>query len=489
MSEVLKDNVDFFRNSYKESDTLIVRYIFIGKGQAIDAALIFIKGLADQNAINRDILDPLMIHIEEGILVNEYTAEYLCRRYVAAGNAHVEIDIEKGMDTLKIGNSLLFIDGVEEFIVIDTADGEMRQISEPINEMAIKGPRNGFIENLDVNISLIRRSIKDTNLSIEKMTAGSRTQTSIAMMYLTDVADKDIVNDLRTKISAINTDQISGAGMLEQLIERYAYTVFPQMYSTERPDRAVSKILEGRIAVIIQGTPFVIIVPSLFVDFFHTAEDYNERTIITFFVRLLRTIAIFIVITIPAAYLVLIRYNSELIPIKFLLPIVISRRGIALTPVMEILSIEILVEFLREGGLRLPQKIGQTLSVVGGFIIGDAAVRSRLVSPVTLVVTGVAVIATFVIPNYEMSLAIRLLRFPMLFLTQTLGIFGIAVGWYILLVHLYSLESFGVPYYYTNKAGDLKDMIYRAPLWKMNKRPLSVPIQDTVRQKDFKNRL
>jgi len=223
-------------------------------------------------------------------------------------------------------------------------------------------------------------------------------------------------------------------------------------------------------------------------EFFQAVEDYSQRTLLSNFNRILRVFGTFIVILLPSVYLDLIRFNSELIPIKFVIPIVQSRRGIALPPLLEILSMYVVIELLREGGLRLPSKIGQTLSVVGGFIIGSAALEAKLVSPATLVV-GVATIGTFIIPNYDMSSSIRLIGFPFLFLTNFLGAVGLIAGWYFLFIHLLSLDSFGVPYMPLDKYGDFKDTFIRVPLWKMNNRPESIPNNNPKRQTNFRNKL
>jgi hypothetical protein len=223
----------------------------------------------------------------------------------------------------------------------------------------------------------------------------------------------------------------------------------------------------------------------MFIDFFQSVEDYYERVLVANFTRLLRILATFIVITLSPMYLTLVRYNAELIPIKFITPIIQSRIGIALTPFLEVLVTEIIVEFLREGGLRLPSKIAQTISVVGGIIIGDTAVRSKIVSPTTLFVVGVTVVASFLIPNYDMALSIRTLRFPMLILANFLGIFGIGIGCFFIIVNLCSLDSIGVPYFTLNLC-DMKDTFIRAPMWKMNRRPRSVPNKNPHRQTDFR---
>jgi len=243
--------------------------------------------------------------------------------------------------------------------------------------------------------------------------------------------------------------------------------------------------MEGKIAVLLQGTPFIFTVPTLFIEFFQTVEDYYERTIIANVLRLLRILSVFIVIFLAPIYLTLLKFNTEMIPIDFVVPIVRSRTGIPLTPFIEILVLELLVEILREGGLRLPSKIAQTISIVGGIIISDAAIEAGVVSPTTLLVVGIATISSFLIPIHEMSYTIRLLKFPMLILANLMGIFGIATGFIILMIHLLSLRSFGVPYLTFYKS-DLKDFLIRAPLWQMNRRPTAIPNSNNIRQKKTK---
>jgi hypothetical protein len=224
-------------------------------------------------------------------------------------------------------------------------------------------------------------------------------------------------------------------------------------------------------------------------EFFHSVEDYYDRFLVTNAFRIIRFLAVFIVITSAPTYLVLIKFNAELIPVNFLIPIMQSRMDIALSPFLEIFLMEIIIEFLREGGLRLPSKIAQTLSVVGGIIVGDMAVKSKFVSPTTLFVIGISVVASFVTPNYEMSLSIRFIRFPMLILANLLGMLGIALGWFSLIMHLLSLESFGVPYFGINKYKDLQDSVIRVPIWKMKERPGGIPHEDNVRQKSNRKHL
>lgn len=243
--------------------------------------------------------------------------------------------------------------------------------------------------------------------------------------------------------------------------------------------------MEGQIVLFSDGTPFALVVPSIMTQFFQAVEDYYQRTLVSSFVRILRVIATIVVILLPSTYLTLISYNVELIPIKFLTPIVQSRQGIALSPLLEIVSMELIIEFLREGGLRLPPKIAGTLSIVGGIIIGNAAIDSNLASPSTLLIVGISTVASFTIPNYEMAVSIRFLRFPMLLLADSLGFLGIATGSFLILMHIFSIKNFGVDYLKISKK-DFKDIFIRAPLWSMNNRPNMLPNSNNQRQIDFR---
>lgn len=483
----LEGNIDLIRNGLGAQSPMVVKHIYIGVDQPLEAAIIYVNGISNKDIIDRDILNPLMLHIGENLNGKANIGDYLCKRYISMSNTSVESDLEVVINYLKRGKTAVLINGAPEVIIADTTGGQQRAIMEPMNETASKGPRDGFVENLEVNVSLIRRKVKDNNLTIEILNVGSRMQSDVAMVYLNGVADKQVVEELRKRLESINVDGVLSAGALDQLIETYTYTIFPQADSSERPDRAIGNMLEGRILVVLEGTPMVLMYPATFMEFFQAVEDYTERTVISSFVRFLRILAACIVITLPSIYLTLIKFNVELIPIKFVTPIVQSRIGIALTPFLEIMAMELVVEFLREGGLRLPTKIAQTLSLVGGIIIGDTAIQSKMVSPTTLLIVGITVITTFLIPNYDMSLSIRLLRFPMLMLANIMGIFGIAVGWFLILVHLSSLDSLGVPYFEFHKS-DMKDIFIRAPLWKMNKRPEGIPSGDPIRQTDFRNK-
>ena len=483
----IDERIEFIRQNIGVKSPLITKKFFIGNEYKLDAVIIYVNGISDKTIIDRDILYPLMINVNEDLRDKDNISDYICKKYISMSNTMPDTNYDNAVTMLKRGKSVIVIDGVEEFIIIDTTTGMYRSISEPENETSVKGSREGFNENLETSISKVRKKVKDKNLAVEIHTVGRRSQSDMAILYIDDLVDKDILNEIKSRIDAVDIDGPFSPGQLEQYIETYTYTVFPQVFSTERIDISISNLMEGKIVMLVEGYAVALITPALFMQFFQAVEDYDQRTIVSSFVRLLRIFSAFIVISLPAIYLTLLKFNAELIPIKFITPIIQSRIGIALTPFLEIFAMEIVVEFLREGGLRLPTKIAQTLSLVGGIIIGDTAIKSKIVSPTTLLVVGVTVISTFLIPNYDMSLAIRMLRFPMLILADAMGIFGISLGWFFILVHLCSLDSFGVPYFEL-KGADFKDTFIRAPLWKMNKRPEGIPNENPVRQTDFRKK-
>lgn len=465
---------------------LVVKFFIIGKIKPINAAILYLEGLTEKNIIDRDVLSPLMFRIDENLSTIFNLPEYLCEKYISMSNTMVEKDINKAIYFLKRGCTIIVLSNSPQFILIDTSSWMRRAIDEPPNEVAIRGSREGFTENLESNLSMIKRKIKDKNLSIEKYLIGSRGQTDLAIVFIEDIIDKEVLNEIRKRIKAIDVDSVLATGVLEQYIEDYAYSPFPQSYGTERPDIIAAALLEGRAAIVLDGTPYVITYPSTMIDFFQTVEDYYERTLISSFIRIIRFTAVTLVYTLPSLYLALIKFNSELIPIKFVIPIVQSRKGIALTPFMEILSMLFVIELLRESGLRLPSRISQTVSVVGGFIIGNAALQAKLVSPATMLIVGITAVCSFSIPNYEMAQSVRIIAIPVLILANVFGVLGVTIGWYFIVLHLFSIDSFGVPYLNFNNKSDFKDIFLRYPLWKMNKRPASVSSNNSVRQKNFR---
>lgn len=487
MKDILDDKIKPVLDKLNAPTKFNVKKINLGKGNNVKIALVYDKDLINRNMINDYILKPLMLHVDESFTGKENITEILVEKYICVDDIILQTDNEVIIDFIKKGSTAIFVPNSENTIIINTVKKDYKPILPPEIETSIRGPKEAFTESIESNLSVINRRIKDKNLRIERFIVGERSQTEVAIIYIEDIADEKLVNKIKERVNLIKVDHIKNAGYIEEYIENNSYTVFPQSFTTERPDVMAVNIMDGKIGILMEGSQQGITLPAIFIEFFQTVEDYNQKFMLSTVIRFFRVIAVVLVLSLTSIYLTLVKFNVELLPDKLLQPIVQSRVGIAFSPVMEIVSMELIVEFLREGGLRLPSKIGQTLSVVGGIIIGDAAIKSHLVSSTTLLIVGVSTVATFLIPNFEMSLAIRILKFPILFLTNALGIIGVSIGWFFILVELCSLDSMGVPYLQFKKS-DMKDTFMRAPLWKMNKRPKAIPNKNPVRQKDFRKK-
>jgi spore germination protein KA len=306
----------------------------------------------------------------------------------------------------------------------------------------------------------------------------------VALIYITDLVDNQVLQELKNRMKSIDIDSILATGYIESFIEDNPWSPFPFIHGTERPDKAAANILEGRILIMANGTPFTLIVPALFMQFFQATEDYYEKLHVGLYARLLRFMAFIIAITAPASYIALTAFHPELIPSELLVTLARMRREVPFPPFIEALFMEFVIEALREAGIRLPKSVAQTLGVVGGIVLGEAAIRANLVSPAMVLVATMTAVCTFSIPNYSMSLVIRLLRLLIIFLAAMFGGFGITVGLLIILIHLAKQKSMGIPYLAPAaplRLKDMKDFLYRAPLWKMKNRPVSIPSKDKVR--------
>lgn len=443
----MENKINYIISEVGPNKNIILKNFYTGKNKNIKITLLYVKELCGKENIEKSILIPLMTKMNSDLTADNNAASELCDKYLPMSQTLIESDLNKIIYMVKSGFCVLVIENCDSCILCNVLEFEQRAIQNAENETSMRGSKEGFVEDLVVNLSLIKRRVKDKTLSVESLKIGKKTETELNLIYIDSIVDKKVLNEVKRRISLIDTDGINDSGEIEQYIEDNSYSPFPQMFGTQRPDVIISKLLQGRIAIILNGSCTVILAPSLFYDFFETIEDNNERSLVSSFSKTLRALSVVIVLSLSPIYLTLLKFNSELIPLKFFTPIVQSRVGIPFTPFWEILLMEIVVEFLREGGLRLPPKIAPTLSIVGGIIIGNTAVQSKIVSPTTLLVIGITIISTFLIPNYEMSLSIRFLRFPMLIIANSTGFIGIGLLFYLILIHLCSLQSFGTPYF------------------------------------------
>lgn len=487
-SAVLKQRVAIIKERLGESKDVVVRE-FASSNEKVKFALLFIDGLADKKLINDHIVRP----IQSDVVVTSHSKELrpdnaleLLQAHITS-NAEVAVapDLTQAIKMALSGDTALLIDGEEKILVYGTRTWDKRAVAEPETEAAVRGPREGFTETLRTNTSLLRRRIRHENLRFETMKAGRRTGTEIILAYIDDIVNTDVLAKVRERVAAIDTDSILDSGYLEEFIEDRPFSIFPQIEHTERADKAAAAILDGRVLLLVDNSPFALIVPSSFFQFLQASEDYYERPYIGFAFRILRLAVLNIALMLPAIYVAIITFHHEMLPTPLLLSIAAAREGIPFPAVLEALLMETTFEVLREAGVRLPKTVGQAVSIVGGLVIGDAAIRAGLVSPAMVIVVAATAISTFAIPAFNASIALRLLRFPLIILGSVMGLYGVIFGLILILIHLSGLQSFGVPYLSPLVHGTVDDMVktFARPHWWMTgTRPRMLALQDRKRQ-------
>ncbi|MGE7021414.1 spore germination protein [Solibacillus cecembensis] len=456
----LTDNLFFIRNSLVHTEDLIIHQI------SETESLFFIESLVDSKEISDKVLTRIMDRDNEIVCDQKITNLY-------------------EMTNLLLDGYALFISESRTYAAaFNSAALEKRTIQEPLSEKILKGSHAGFIENLDTNIQLVRKAVKNPKLLVRYMTLGERSRTKVAVIYLEDLANDDIINELFRRLSYAKVDYIQSPGHIQEFIEDETYSPFPQMLNTERPDRVVANLMEGRFAIIADGSPTAMIAPINFFAFIQTPDDYNNRWLIGTFLTLFRTMSIMIAIGLPSLYIAVVSFHYEIIPFELVLALKGTLEFVPVPPIIEAVSMLIILELLSEAATRLPSPIAQTIGVVGGLVIGTAVVEANLVSNSMVVVVALTAVASYALPITEMGTTIRLLSFPLMVASSLFGLVGIVFGLMIILLHLCKLESFGTPYFTPLapfKFSENKDTIIRLPLWKFIKRPTGPRPKDIVR--------
>lgn len=481
----LKTDLPELQARLGENGDLVVRdFLLFG---AYPAAMLFFSSLVNMEQVREHVLKPLMAPPPGQPVVPEDKGgmiHYIWSTAVQVTQGTTTADLSALPQAAVKGELILLIDGIPEALRMEMRQIEMRGVEQPQTEQVIRGPREGYVEKLENNLSLLRYRLQSTDFRIEISPLGARTQSRVALCYIDSVTDSSLVAEVMRRISLIHTDGILDAGYIEQFIEDQPLSPFPQVQSTERPDKTVAALLEGRVAILVDGSPFALIVPALFNQFFQTVDDYTERFIMGSLIRIIRLIALACSLFFPALYVSVISYNPELLPTDFAVAISGGRAGVPFPAVLEVLIMEVSMEVLREATIRLPQMIGGALSIVGVLVIGQAAVGAGLASPITVVIVALTTIGSFATPAYNAAIALRMLRFPLILLAGMFGLYGVMIGTILILNHLLYLESFGVPYmspYIPGKWRDLKDTLVRVPLWWMRRRPSFLHVRDTDR--------
>jgi spore germination protein len=454
------------------------------------AMLIYIDGLNDLTFINDYVIKPLKLHFSEHQESQEqFSSEYLVeavKHKLLTGDGVEELTtFEHIIEAVYAGCTILLLDGATTALKIRAKKVKSRSLEEPITESTVKGPRLGFNETLCENTALLRLRVPNPQLTMIHFKIG-RTNKDLVVVYMKGTANDELVKEVQRRIESINIDDVAGTGYIEQLIEDDYLSPFPQVQDTERPDRFISAIMEGRVGILMDGTPFSLMVPATFSMFLQSPEDYYERWIPSSFIRLLRYLAAFVSLFLPSIYIAFVSYHQGLIPTQLAISISATRESVPFPSLIEALIMEVAIEILREAGLRLPKTVGQTVGLVGGLVIGQAAVQAGIVSPIMVIVVSLTAICSFAIPLYNAGISLRILRFGAMFFSAFLGLYGVILFFLIIAIHFVKLKSFGVPYATPAtpyRLSDWKDFIIRAPLFKMNNRPNMLSTNNTKRQR------
>ncbi len=476
----LEKNEEIFRNLFADCDDVVFRRIEIGDVYKVKLTLVYIDGLVSKEYIAEHGIFSLFI--EEEIKTFSLQGfktpliDIISKEALSTIDIKEEFHVDNIVDSILSGDTIILIDKIDKCLIFDSKGWPARGVEEPQTETLVRGPRDGFVESVKANMTLVRRRIKDTNLKIKMHTVGRRSQTSVAVMYIEDIVDKSLINDVNERLKSVDIDAILDSSMLENLIEDNYLSAFPQIENTERPDSVAAALYEGRVAIIVDNSPFVLIVPATIGTLLQSTEDYYTRWQETQGVRFLRLLAVFLAVLSPALYISIISYHPGLLPTKLTYYLAASRINVPFPAVVETFLMEVTIELIRESGTRISGPIGTTVGIVGGLIIGQAAVEAGIVSAILIIIVATTTIASFAIPSYEFAAGLRVWRFILIILASVLGLYGVMLGIILLATHLIKLDSFGVPFTspYSGLgvgSGELKDTLFKTPIQYLKERP------------------
>ena len=474
LTENLEQNLAAIGEELRDCGDIVRREFKIGGNGSL--VMLYADNFVDLEAIRESILETVMLDYqniqEKGIL------QTLAEEAVAVAEVRKITTVEEICDGVLWGDTILLMEGNDFALQATTKKFPNRGISKAETEVVVQGPKDAFMEVMAFNIVLTRRRIRDPKLKLKRKKAGRRTRTDVALMYMEDLVRPEILRKVEKQLDNIDLDGVLDSGGMEQLLENRQYSPFPQLQMTERPDKTAAALLEGRIVLLVDNTPYAILLPATLNTFFQAAEDYYERWEIMSFIRLIRFGAAFLAVALPGLYIAFSVYHPQLMPTALALKIASTRATIPFSVIGEVLIMELAFELLREAGIRLPSPVSSTIGIVGGIIIGSAAVEAGIVSPAVVIVAALTGICTFVIPNVSIVSGIRISKYLVILLAAVFGIFGVWAALLLILAHLASLTSYGIPYLYpfcsssVNDDVDWEDSVFRLPLSKMKRRPI-----------------
>ena len=466
------------------NDDLIKRRNFVICGK--EGCVLFMPDLTKEEVIERTLFALTSFvassKTEQNSVLN--SADEIVKKILFTRHNIVEDDIDELKNGVLSGDAVVFLDGLDKAIIVDAKAWDRRSIMEPPVENVLRGPREGFVEDVKTNLQLLQRRIRSTNLKVERMRIGKQSFTAIAIVYLDNVANPKVVKEIKQRLKRIDIDMLYDSYNLEPFLEHRPYSIFKQVGYTERPDIASSKIAEGRVAVIVDGSPIVLTLPFLLIEDFHSAEDHYQKFSVATLLRFLRLFALLTALLLPGLYITLLQFNFQLLPLSFLMSILNATKGTPLPPLAEVLLVMFLFEVLRESALRMPKIIGLAMGIVGGIVLGEAAVLSGLLSPSSILVVAVSSIAMFTVPNHLG--ASMLLRIAFTVIAGLLGLWGMLLLAVFVIHYLADFHAYEAPYLAPLAPliqKDCNDSFIKRPIFELDSRPCCISTNNKKRCK------
>lgn len=472
---------------FQKSTDVLVRPFQIKSDYNLSLTVFCVDGLVNSQVFDLTIIKPLATedgpkHCPTQAALFEYFFQNGGAYHAFASET---TDINKLITCVMSGMVGLIFDDLQKAILFDVRTFDKRSISEPAEEGVMKGAKDSFIEVLRTNTALIRRRIRSPYLVIEQMYVGKQSRTDVALVYLTNICDLKLVDKVRKQLQSIDIDNIAAASFIEEYIVPPKQTLMPQIMYTQRPDRCCSNLTDGRIAIVVDGIPFVYILPCQLPMLFQSPEDYSENFIASSAFRLLRYITVLVSLLLPAFYIAITTFHNQLLPVQMILSIQEAKAKVPFSSWIEVLGLLFSFEILIEAGLRLPKPVGQAMSIVGGLVVGQAAVSANIISPVVVIIVALTGIAGFTVPNQDLAIALRISRFVLGILAAFAGFFGVMIGMIFICLHLCSLDSFGVAYltpFVDNHENVLQDTLLRYPIKDFELRPQKIAKKNRRKQ-------
>jgi spore germination protein KA len=420
----------------------------------IDIYILNIAEICDKDSISNNIIKPLLQYNKNEPL----TIETIANSIIYVNSISMGSDENLIIDNILKGKAIILIPEEEQYVIADTLQASKREIQTPELEGTLRGPKDCFTENFESNLSLIRYRIKDPELRLDKLVIGKRTKTSVAVIYINNIANPQYVNEIMKRLQSINIDGIIDSGYIQKFLKNSTFDLFPQLGIIERSDLACISILEGKICIVTEGSNLILSAPKVFIDFFNSSEDAFDSIYFGMFNKFIRIVALMISLASSALYVAIVGFHSDILPVSYIMILASSRGAVPFNAVLEASLLEFVSEILREASVRLPKRIGSAIGIVGTIVIGQAAVSAGLVSPLMVIIVSLSTMCSFVAADFTIMNPIRIFKFLLIFMTAFLGLFGFIIGITFILVNLLSTSSFGVPYGAPVSPLNLKDL-------------------------------